>query len=108
MRDGFGRGHDFDMNRLRLQQGEYLNEQLEKLEKSMDEKEDNFDELCRYLGHQYCYGLEPSVIGFKRCLTHLFLEQCRTYLILGIILFVGDRIWQLTSIFIVWNVYYGI
>ena len=33
MRSGFGRGHDFDMNRNRLQQGEYLNANLEELEK---------------------------------------------------------------------------
>ena len=33
MSSGFGRGHDFSMNRLRLQQGEYLNANLEELEK---------------------------------------------------------------------------
>ena len=61
-----------------------------------------------YLGQQYCFGLEPSAIGFKRCVAHLVLEQTRTYLIVGIILFVNDRIWQLTSIFIAYNVYYVI
>ena len=36
MRSGFGRGHDFSMNRQSLQQGEYLNANLEILEKRQD------------------------------------------------------------------------
>jgi hypothetical protein len=39
MRSGFGRGHDFSMNRQRLQQGEYLNANLEELEKRQDAEE---------------------------------------------------------------------
>ena len=39
MRSGFGRGHDFSMNRHRLQQGEYLNANLEELEKRQDAEE---------------------------------------------------------------------
>ena len=100
MRSGFGRGHDFSMNRHRLQQGEYLNANLEKLEKRQDAEEDRFNEMHIYLGEQYCYGLEPSAVCFKRCVRHLVLEQIRTYLIVGIILFVNDRILQLISIFI--------
>ena len=61
---GFGRGHDFIMNRLRLQQGEYLNAKLEELEKRQDMEEERFNEMHIYLGHQYCYGLEPSAVGF--------------------------------------------
>ena len=47
---------------------------LEVLEERLVEKEERFDELKRYLGHQYCHDLEPSVIGFKRCVAHLLLE----------------------------------
>ena len=100
MSSGFGRGHDFSMNRHRLQQGKYLNKRLEELEKRQDAEEERFNEMHIYLGQQYCSGLEPSAVGFKRCVVHLILEQTRTYLIIGIILFVGDKIWQLISIFI--------
>jgi len=108
MSSGFGRGHDFNMNIRRLQQGLYLNANLEELEKRQDAEEKRVNELHIYLGHQYCFGLEPSTVGFKRCFAHLVLEQIRTYLILGIILFVSDRILQLISIFIAWNVFYVI
>jgi len=37
---------------------------LEVLEDRLAEKEEQFDELQRNLGHQYCYDLEPSVVGF--------------------------------------------
>jgi hypothetical protein len=47
---------------------------LEVLEERLVEKEERFNELKRYLGHQYCHDLEPSVIGFKRCVAHLLLE----------------------------------
>ena len=70
--------------------------------------EERFDELHRYLGKQYCYGLEPSAVGFKRCVVHLILEQIRTYLVVAIIVFFNDRIWQLMSVFIVQNLYFGI
>jgi len=36
MKSGFGRGHDFMMNRERLQQGEYKMAKLEELEKRQD------------------------------------------------------------------------
>ena len=81
---------------------------LEALEERQDEEEERFEELHRFLGQQYCYGLEPSVVGFKRCVAHLLLEQTRTYLCVAIIVFIDDRIWQLVSIFIVQNAYYGI
>ena len=51
LRSGFGKGHDFIMNRERLQQGEYLIYNLKKLEKKQDMYESRFDELKRYLGH---------------------------------------------------------
>ena len=74
MSSGFGRGYDFDMNRRRLQRGEYKMENFEKLEQSQDAKEERFDELHNFLGKQYCHGLEPSIVGFKRCVAHLLLE----------------------------------
>jgi hypothetical protein len=51
MSSGFGKGHDFEMNRAKLQQGEYLLYKLKKLEKKQDMYESRFDELQRYLGH---------------------------------------------------------
>ena len=74
MRSGFGRGHYFEMNRLRLNKGEYKMKNLEEFEKKLDAKEDRFNELQRSLGHQYCYGLEPSAVGYRRCVMHLVLE----------------------------------
>ena len=74
MSTGFGRGYDFDMNRRRLHQGEYKMANLEKLEQMQDAKEERFDELHKFLGKQYCHGLEPSIVGFKRCVAHLLLE----------------------------------
>jgi len=50
MRSGFGRGHDFSMNRRILQQGEYLNAKLEELEKRQDEEEERYKEMYIYLG----------------------------------------------------------
>jgi len=47
---------------------------LEVLEDRLAEKEDRFNELHWYLGNQYCHDLEPSVVGFKRCVAHLLLE----------------------------------
>jgi len=47
---------------------------LEVLEDRLVEKEERFKELHRYLGYQYCDGLEPSIVGFKRCVAHLLLE----------------------------------
>ena len=73
-----------------------------------DAEEERFDELHKYLGHQYCHDLEPSASGFKRCVAHLLFEQTRTYFVVMIILFFNDRLWQLMSIFIVQNIYYGI
>ena len=73
-RSGFGRGHDLSMNRHKLQQGEYLNANLKEFEKRQDAEEERFNEMHIYLGQQYCSGLEPSAIGFKRCVAHLVLE----------------------------------
>ena len=81
---------------------------LEVLEDRLAEKEERFKELHRYLGYQYCDGLEPSIVGFKRCVAHLILEQTRTYLIVAIIVLFDDRIFQLVSIFVIQNVYFGI
>ena len=87
MNSGFGKGYDFEMNQERLQQGEYLIYNLKKLEKQQDMNNSRFDELQRYLGPQYCHGLEPTTIGFKKCVQHLLLDQTRTYLIVFIILY---------------------
>jgi hypothetical protein len=46
---------------------------LEELEKSVDAEEEKSNELHDNLGQQYCYGLEPSTVGFKRCVAHLVL-----------------------------------
>ena len=62
------------MNRFELNKGKYLMIKLEVLEERLAEKEERFDELHRYLGHQYCHDLEPSIVGFKRCVAHLLLE----------------------------------
>jgi len=48
--------------------------QLEVHEERLVEKEERFNELHSYLGHQYCHDLEPSVVGFKRCVAHLLLD----------------------------------
>jgi hypothetical protein len=74
MRSGFGMGYDFEMKRFGLNKGQYLMIQLEVLEERLVEKEERFNELHSYLGHQYCHDLEPSVVGFKRCVAHLLLE----------------------------------
>ena len=108
MSSGFGAGHDFEMKRLKVNQSKYLIVKLEMLEKKQDKKEERFNELHRYLGPQYCYGLEPSAVGFKRCVVHLLLEQTRTYLVVAIIVFFNDRLWQLLSVFVVQNLYFGI
>jgi len=71
-------------------------------------EENRQTEFHRYLGHQYCHGLEPSLVGVKRCVVHLLLDQTRTYAIVVIILFFGDKIVQLLSIFVLQNVYFGI
>jgi len=47
---------------------------LEVLEERLAEKEERFNELHKYLGQQYCYNLEPSIVGFQRCVAHLLLE----------------------------------
>jgi len=60
---------------------------IKTLEKNQDQYEKRFDELQRYLGYQYCYGLDPLSVGFKRCVVHLLLDQTRTYLIIFVILF---------------------
>jgi len=80
---------------------------LEVLEDGLAEKEERFNELRRYLGHQYCHDLEPSAVGFKRCVAHLLLEQTRNYLIVTIIVLFDDKIFQLLSIFVVQNVYFA-
>jgi len=74
MTSGFGIGNDFEMRRFELNKGKYLMIKLELLEDGLAEKEDRFNELHRYLGYQYCYDLEPSLVGFKRCVAHLILE----------------------------------
>jgi len=74
VRSGFGRGYYFEMNRFELNKGKYLMIKLEVLEDRLAEKEERFNELQRLLGHQYCHELEPSVVGFKRCIAHLLLE----------------------------------
>ena len=51
MCSGFGKGYDFDMNRGRLQQGEYLMYKLKMLEQKQDMYGKRFDELQKYLGH---------------------------------------------------------
>jgi len=74
IRSGFGIGYDFEMRRFELNKGSHLMIKLEVLEDKLAEKEEQFNELHRYLGHQYCHDLEPSVVGFRRCVAHLLLE----------------------------------
>ena len=76
------------------------------LEIKQDAAEERFDELHSHLGHQYCHGLEPSVVGYERCVAHLLLEQARTYLVIAILLVFSDRMWKLICIFVVQNAYY--
>ena len=93
MRSGFGKGYEFEMNRLNLGKGKYLMIKLEEIVTRLDKEYERFNELHVYLGHQYCHGLEPSVTGYKRCVVHLLLEQTRTYLIVGVIVFFTDKLW---------------
>jgi len=74
MKSRFGRAGHLKMNRRGLNKGEYKISILEEFEKKCDAKEDRFNELQRSLGHQYCYGLEPSAVGYRRCIMHLVLE----------------------------------
>ena len=74
MRCGFGSGYYFEMNRLEVNKGKYLMIKLEYFEDRLDLEEDRLNELHRYLGDQYCHGLEPSAVGYKRCVAHLLLE----------------------------------
>jgi len=108
MKCGFGSGYDFERKRLDVNKGNYLMLKLEYFEDKLDLEEDRLNELHRYLGNQYCHGLEPSVVGYRRCVAHLLLDQTRTYAIVVIILLFGDKILQLVSIFIIQNVYFAI
>jgi len=108
MKCGFGSGHDFERRRLGVNKGKYLMLKLEDFEDRLDLEEDRLNELHRYLGNQYCHGLEPSFVGYKRCVAHLLLNQTRTYAIVVIILFFGDKIFKLVSIFAIQNVYFAI
>ena len=83
-----------------MNKSQYLTIKLEYFEDRLDLEEDRLTELHRYLGNQYCYGLEPSVVGAKRCVMHLLLDQIRIYLIVLIIVLFGEKILQLMSIFV--------
>jgi len=107
MRCGFGSGYDFERKRLDVNKGKFLIIKLEDFEDRLDFEENRFNELHRFLGHQYCHGLEPSVVGYKRCVVHLLLDQIRTYLIVVLIVLFEDKFLQLVSIFIIQNVYFG-
>jgi hypothetical protein len=108
MKCGFGSGYDFERKRLGVNKGKYFMIKLEHFEVRLDYEEDRLNELHRFLGHQYCHGLEPSIVGFKRCVAHLLLDQTRNYLIVVIIVLFEGQIFQLMSIFVVQNVYFGI
>jgi hypothetical protein len=108
MKCGFGIGYDFERNRLNMNKGVYLMTKLENFEERLDFEENRLSELHRYLGHQYCHGLEPAAVGFKRCVAHLLLDQTRTYLIVVVIVLFGEKILQLVSIFVIQNVYFAI
>jgi hypothetical protein len=103
---GFGTGYDFERKRLGMNKGKFLMIKLESFEELLDLEEDRFNELQRYLGHQYCHGLEPSVVGYKRCVVHLLLDQARIYLIVVMIVLFDEKILQLVSIFSIQNVYF--
>jgi len=90
MRCGFGSGYDFERKRLGVNKGQFLTIKLESFESRLDLEEDRLNELHRCLGHQYCHGLEPAVVGYKRCVIHLLLDQARTYLIVIIIVFFDE------------------
>ena len=106
MKCGFGPAHDFEMRRLNANKGKYLTLKLEHFEDRLDLEENRFNMLCRYLGHQYSHGLEPSAVGVKRVAVHLLLDQIRTYLIVLIIVIFGDKILQLVSIFVIQTAYF--
>jgi len=46
----FGKGHDMEMNFRRLSQGSYKMLKLHELEKTVDTKEERFNELGKFLG----------------------------------------------------------
>jgi hypothetical protein len=108
MRCGFGSGYDFERRRLGKNKDKYLMIILEQFEVELDIEENRLTEFHRYLGHQYSHGLDPSVVGVRRCVKNLLLDQIRTYAMVVIILFFNDKILQLVSIFVVQNVYFGI
>jgi len=91
-----------------MNKGKFLMTILEKFEDRLDLEEDRLTELHRYMGHQYCHGLEPSTVGFRRCVAHLLLVQLRTYVIVVIILFFKGKILQTMSIFVLQNIYFGV
>ena len=101
LRCGFGPGYDFERQRLDVNKGKYLTFKLEYFEDRLDLEENRLTELHRYLGHQYCHGLEPSVVGYKRCVIHLLLEQIRGYLIVGVIVLFEEGLLQVVSIFVI-------
>ena len=74
MISGFGEGYNFEMKRFSLSKGQYFMVKLGVHEERLVKEEERFDELHKYLGHQYCHGLEPSVVGYKKCIEHLLLE----------------------------------
>lgn len=101
-----GRHHEFERKRARVNRGSFFMLKLEELEKTQDLKEERFLEMDTYLGQQYCEGLDPSVVGFKRCVYHLVIEQSRIHLIVLTIFFIEDKIWQLCIVFLLHNVYF--
>jgi hypothetical protein len=74
MKCGFGSAYDFERKRLNMNKGQYLTIKLEYFEDRLDLEENRYNELHRYLGHQYCHGLEPSAAGLKQNIIHLLLE----------------------------------
>ena len=108
MKYGFTSVYDFERNRLNANKGKYLTFKLEYSEELLDLEEDGLNELHKYLGHQYCQSLEPSVVGYKRSVHHLLLDQTRTYLLVLVIVLFGDKILQFVSIFVIQNAYFVI
>jgi hypothetical protein len=74
MSSSIGKEYNFEINRFNLRKCEYLLHELRVHEERSVKDEERFDELHRFLGPQYCHGLEPSVVGYKRCVAHLLLE----------------------------------
>ena len=56
------------MQRDKIDKGKYFMRKLNLNEEWLDKQQSRFDEMRTYLGIPYCEGLDPSAVGFDRCI----------------------------------------